>query len=110
MECGGGLDEFAERAAQVAVLKLIGGKPTRDQAGVLDRAVDAQRYPVEAFAPWVAITCDFFGCLDGKMNGGEFLANAVVEIVPDAALFALTDANNIALQFPRGGGGLTPTA
>jgi len=91
--------QFPQRPGEVAILQLKGGDAPGDEAGVLNSAVDALGDDLELLDQPAGGARESFGSLEGEMQGSEFLANAIVEIVPDAAVLALAHHHEFPLGF-----------
>ena len=106
VECAGGIGKLAQGPGEVAILQLKWGEPSSDEACVVNSAVDALGDNLELLDQSAARgASESLGGFQGEMQSAEFLANAIVEIMTDAAVLAFAHYYELAFRFVADGRG-----
>lgn len=103
MKDSGGLREVAQSPSQIAIFQLEGSEPARDEAGVVNGTMNALGDELELVAETGRSAGEFFGNLEGEMQGGQLLADSIMKIVADSLMLPLGNHQEIALEFPVSG-------
>jgi hypothetical protein len=98
MEGGSILGEFAKRSVEVAVFEYEGSEAAC-QESCLTHGPEGGIFELDKAPAKCGVGLGVVGqCGNGEAETGEFLADAVMEIMPDAAVFAFADDDHVPLE------------